>query len=149
MRREVMWTFDGRTWKSIVVFRNKTFLNNKYIMATNEKKHMHGCAVNDKKQDELYAEWFTAVRAGLVDDLKALAVRGCNPFITCGHQTARTMVKNWTTRLKRMESEESERSQLFKAMHSVLYQAELNWITHKKLKQSLRKWRKEYDTVEE
>ena len=113
-------------------------------MTITEIDNMHQTIVKDiMKPDEIHAAWFTAVRGGLVDNLKDLAARGCNPFVTCGQQTARTMVKNWTTRLNRVESGESERMRLFKTMHSVLYQAEMNWIIHKKLKRTLSKWRKE------
>jgi len=146
MIHEVMWAFDGQLWKTIIVFKrkNKRFLNNTYIMTGTEVDNMHDCVFVKEvmSQDEIHAAWFTAVREGLVDALKALAARGCNPFITCEQQTARTMVKNWTTRLNRVESGESGRMRLFKTMHDVLYQTEMNWIIHKKLKRTLSKWRK-------
>ena len=105
---------------------------------------MHDCVFpqDHMAKDETHAAWFTAVREGCADDLKDLAAHGCNPFIMCGQQTARTMVKNWSTRLGRLESDESERQRLFQNLHSVLYQAEMNWVVHKKLKRTLRKWRK-------
>jgi len=103
-------------------------------MSVTEVDNMHDrVSIKDiMTPDEIHAAWFTAVRGCTVDALKSLATRGCNPFITCGQQTARTMVKNWTTRLNRVESGESPRMRLFKSMHGVLYQAEMKWIHHKK-----------------
>ena len=106
---------------------------------------MHDCVFpkDNMTKDETHAAWFTAVRGGHADDLQALAARGCNPFILCGQQTARTMVKNWSTRLGRLESDESDRQRLFQNLHGVLYQAEMNWLIHKKLKRAFSKWHNE------
>lgn len=107
--------------------------------------HMHDSAFlkDQMTKDELRAIWFASVRRGHIESLKALSTRGFNPFSIRGGQTARTMVKNWSTRLGRLESCESERQRLFKDLHSALYNAELNWMTQQRLKRAFNKWRSE------
>ena len=151
MIREIMWVFDGQKWKTIIVFRKKKQDKTiKFYQDCNNNMPENLDTMHDRvflrdsmNSDEMHAAWFTAVRGGLLKDLETLASRGCNPFVMCGHQTARTMVKNWTTRLGRLDSIESSRMKLFKDMHDVLYKAEMNWLNHKKLKRTLSKWRKE------